>query len=219
MLDIHKIMRELAQCHPRRIFHSEADFQHEFAWKLHKLDNEVRLEYPFTSNKKGKRQYLDIWLPKMGVAIELKYHTSELNTPLSESVESFQLTGQARGPQLRYDFCKDVMRLENLNLPDYKVGFAILLTNSRALWNLPGNQPIVDKCFRLHEERKIIKGTLKWGPKKSKQEEEGSRVCAICLKGSYRPEWKDFLTLAKPKHGLFRYLAFQVPSPESEGGT
>ena len=72
MFDITHLMNELARYRP--VFHSEADFQHALAWRIHEAmpDCEVRLEYkPFPT----KRLYLDLWLPDIGVAMELKYCT------------------------------------------------------------------------------------------------------------------------------------------------
>lgn len=227
-------MDELA-CRRPPIFHSEADFQHELAWLLRKETHiKPRLEYPYPpkprkdkKDTKGenakirKREYMDIWLPGKDVAIELKYQTNELGSSLSG--ESFQLTQQSRGPQVRYDFLKDVQRLEDLDLPGYKVGFAILLTNSRSLWNAPAKnrkEPIVDPEFRLHEydedgNRRVISGCLEWADH-SKQKCEGPRTHPLCLNGSYRPCWKKYYDLKFDKEpGLFKYLAFQVPSPES----
>ena len=51
MLDITHLMNELA--HDRLVFHSEADFQHALAWRIHDAmpDCGVRLEYsPFQPN-------------------------------------------------------------------------------------------------------------------------------------------------------------------------
>jgi hypothetical protein len=53
MLDVHAILKDLAQRRP--IFHSEADFQHSLAWLIHEklADAAIRLELPFELNKQS----------------------------------------------------------------------------------------------------------------------------------------------------------------------
>ena len=78
MLDIANLMLGLSKSRP--IFHSEADFQHAFAWQIHERlpDCQVRLEYnPLPAQK--KRMYLDIWVQSLKVATELKYPTRKLD--------------------------------------------------------------------------------------------------------------------------------------------
>ena len=71
MLDIANLMLGLSTARP--IFHSEADFQHAFAWQLHERlpDCQIRLEFnPLPAQKKG--MYLDIWVQSLKVAIHEK---------------------------------------------------------------------------------------------------------------------------------------------------
>ena len=77
MLDIESLLTGLAES--RRVFHSEADFQHALAWQIHQAapHSQVRLEvnaFPV----QDRRRFLDIWLPVEGIAIELKYATRKL---------------------------------------------------------------------------------------------------------------------------------------------
>ena len=46
MLDISTLLAGLAES--RKVFHSEADFQHAFAWHIHQKmpDSQIRLEFP-----------------------------------------------------------------------------------------------------------------------------------------------------------------------------
>ena len=78
MLDINRLMNGLAAERP--VFHSEADFQHALAWRIREeTGRDVRLEFPPFP---AERIYLDLWMPSIGVAIELKYLTSKLNVTL-----------------------------------------------------------------------------------------------------------------------------------------
>ena len=79
-LAVHDLMRRLAADRP--VFHSEADFQFALAWRIRELtpNCEVRLEYRV--HLADKPLYLDLWLPTLGTAIELKYKTRELLAPI-----------------------------------------------------------------------------------------------------------------------------------------
>ena len=135
-LDIHHLMEGLSQSRP--IFHSEADFQHALAWKIHEImpDSQIRLEYPFRHD--GNPMYLDIWLPTERIAIELKYLTRRLEQDYEG--ERFALRDQSAHDVRRYDFLKDVQRLESVvehaEQPT-RGGVAVLLTNDSAYSKSP----------------------------------------------------------------------------------
>ena len=78
MIEIPALMRKLAIERP--LFHSEADFQHALAWRSREEhpNSGVRLEYKPPTNAGEERMQLDIWLVRLGVAIELKYKTGKL---------------------------------------------------------------------------------------------------------------------------------------------
>ncbi len=181
MLDINSLMADLSS--HRQIFHSEADFQHALAWRIHETVPEcrVRLEYPFFDEE--RRKYLDIWIPDRGIAIELKYHTRKLE--LAWDGESFALRDQAAQDILRYDSLKDIQRLERLisERDACKAGFAVLLTNNPLLWDaarsLPGN---IDAAFHLHEGHRI-QGELAWSGRAGAGTTK-NRESPIPLKGS-----------------------------------
>ena len=109
MLDVTKLMDDLASDRP--MFHSEADFQHALAWRIHAegLDARVRLEWPVELPDQRKRIYLDLWLPGSNVAVELKYLTRGLN--FEHEGEHFTLRNQGAQDIRRYDFLKDIERL------------------------------------------------------------------------------------------------------------
>ena len=156
-----------------------------------------------------ERMSLDIWLPDMGIAIELKYGTRKLKVERDGGV--FELGDQVSLPSLRYDFVKDVQRLERVTVEYDPVdaGFAVLLTNDPSYWNPPRKKDPVDAEFRIHEGA-VVGSKMEWSPTTSPGTKEG-REDPIELNGSYECRWRDYLRL-EGEYGQFRYLAIKVPA-------
>ena len=206
MLDIVDVMSELAQRRP--VFHSEADFQHAFAWCIHTTnpDGGVRLEYKPLPNKPV---YLDLWFPDIGVAVELKYFTRKLE--VKHSGGSFALRDQiAQPPPRRYDFLKDIQRLEQVcrERREAQAGFAVLLTNDHLYWTRPAQDNVVDADFRLHVGRRVA-GGIDWS-KGTSDGTKKNREKSICLDGSYELQWRGYANVGGGRYGLFRYLMVRV---------
>ena len=208
MLDITNLMNDLACDRP--VFHSEADFQHALAWCIHDAipDGEVRLEFkPFPVS--AEQIYLDIWLPGIGVAVELKYKTRELH--LRRDGEYFALRDHSAVDISRYDFLKDIQRLEQLRqLRNARVGFAILLTNNHSFWTPPppSRPTTIDAAFRLHEGRTIT-GEMAWCERAGAGTTK-NREAPIRLSGSYDLHWQDYADMGDGRNRRFRYLAVQT---------
>lgn len=224
MLDIHDLMRSLSASRP--VFHSERDFQLAFAWGIHEMipNCAVRLEYkPFAS----EALYLDIWLPTLGTAIELKYKTRQLW--LESNQEKYFLEDQGAQNLSRYDFLVDVHRLERTveERESAKRGFAVMLTNDRSYWDPPrhGGNETDDAAFRIHEGREFF-GKLEWSHSERLRAKR-TRKNPIVLSDSYHLHWYDYSdnttateeTLRKfgpnllrrdSMHPQFRYLALPV---------
>ena len=168
------------------------------------LDCGVRLEFkPFPAEP----MHLDIWLPGIGVAVELKYKTRKLN--LLREGESFALREAAARDISRYDFLKDIQRLEQLRkLPNARSGFAVLLTNDPSYWKHPSRNATIDAAFSLHEGR-TIKGEMAWselaGAGTTKH-----REAPIRLNGSYDLHWQDYADMGDGHNRRFRYLAVRT---------
>jgi hypothetical protein len=112
--DMHGLMSNVANSRP--LFHSEADFQHAFAWEVHRQfpDASFRLEKPIST--KGGVVHLDVLVERGEaiVAIELKYKTRKLS--VETPTETFNLRNHSAQDLGRYDFIKDVSRLEDISL-------------------------------------------------------------------------------------------------------
>ena len=217
MLDVRKLMYDLASDRP--VFHSEADFQHALAWRIHAegLDARIRLEWPVEWPSPTERIYVDLWLPGNSVAVELKYLTRRLD--FERNGERFALRNQGAQDIRRYDFLKDVERLENLSLSeqtDVRAGFAILLTNDHLYWKPPSKpKKTVDAEFRIHAGR-TVEGEMAWSEDASPGTKKG-REDPIRLKGSYTLQWQDFGDARDGAYRQFKYLVIQIGHPNVVG--
>ena len=218
--DIDLLMRCLSDT--RQIFHSEADFQHALAWKIHESipDCDICLERPFSEDEtENERIHIDIWCRTLKVAIELKYYTRSLKYLSAD--EQFALKNQGAQPTKRYDFLKDIQRLEQLIKKDKaKYGFAVLLTNDPSYWKTPAQkwEETKDAKFRLHEGRKVKvtckNSKLAWKSDTGEGTKKG-RECPIEIKmGPYELGWRCYSELKgdkKEDNRQFRYLAVKIP--------
>jgi len=206
MIDIRRLLRALAAKRP--VFQSEADFQHALAWEIHLQHptHSVRLE--FKPPQLDKRVYLDIWAVDKStiLAIELKYKTRLLDVRIGQ--ESFHLLDQSAQDLARYDFLRDINRLEQIVFTRSSMGYAVFLTNDSAYWKPPRNSGTVDADFRIHQGR-VLTGNLQWGTGASKGTMR-SREHTISIKGVYSLNWQDYSKPSKASYGKFRYLLVEV---------
>ena len=206
MLDIRSLMTGLAEI--RKVFHSEADFQHALAWHIHQTmpKSQIRLEFPVPVEH--RKMYVDLYLPGLKTAIELKYVTRSVE--LKHNGESFALLNHGAHPPRRYDFLRDIQRLERMcsELKLCEAGHAVLLTNDPLYWKPPGRQGTVDAAFRVHEGQEI-QGKREWTDEVSPGTKKG-REKPIQLKGPYCLRWQDYSDFSEKARGRFRYLAVSV---------
>ena len=205
-LDLPAALAALAEQRP--VFHSEADFQFALAWVIRKRHPgiEVRLEYPAPWD--GPRSYIDVWLRNGDGPnpVELKYWTSK--TELTFADETFDLKQQGAQDQGRYDFWKDVERIERLIASGLTTGgYVVALTNDRGYWN-EGREGTIDGAFRMHAGR-VVQGTLSWSPHASAGSIKG-RESPIDLSGGYVTHWHHYSQPAEGPGGEFRYLLLDV---------
>ncbi len=207
MINIEEIMKDLAKHRP--IYHSEADFQHAFAWEIHKRlpGAAVRLELPFEDQR--RKLHLDVWVSDSNVAlaVELKYKTRALETEVQG--EAFSLRDQSAQDLGRYDFIKDIVRLEQITANRQSaIGYAILLTNDSAYWNPGASANAIYAAFRL-EEGTILQGTLAWGKRASEGTMRG-REAPLPLKGKYKAHWQDYSEVPGKRYRRFRFVCIPV---------
>jgi hypothetical protein len=207
MVNITDVLATLAQ--QRSIFHSEADFQHALAWELHnQLPNAaIRLELPVAH--RNKLLHVDIWIVQNEqiLALELKYKTRALVLPIGD--ETFKLLNQSAQDFGRYDFIKDLQRLELL-LADRRqaIGYAILLTNDSSYWTPPRDAGSIDADFRVPDGR-MLHGVLQWKAHASVGTMRG-REAPLEISGTYPLRWDEYAQPTTKSYGRFRYLAIKV---------
>jgi len=208
---LHEIMNDLSKARP--IFHSEADFQHALAWMIHEIypNFEVRLEKREIVD--GKEIYFDIFVLAASDAfpIEVKYKTGKLKMTIPTDrgyKEEYDLKNQVAHDVARYNFIKDILRIEKFR----RGGFAVFLTNDKSYWEESSYKGL-DDAFKIHEGRKIS-GTLNWkegtgaGTIKGKEE-------PITLRKKYTLHWRDYAELktdsaSQQRNTRFRYLLIEV---------
>lgn len=193
----------------RPLFHSETDFQHAFAWEFHRFARawDVRLEVPIRTGVVSI--YLDFLARSANaeVAIELKYKTRALDTTISG--ERFRLKNQAAQDIGRYDFFKDLNRVEKYVQSDkQRRGFAIFLTNDSAYWKAPARSGHAYSEFAMNENREIS-GSLEWGETVSAGTRRG-RDETITILHQYRLQWRAYSSVAVKHYGDFRYLCVEA---------
>lgn len=194
----------------RQVFHSEADFQHELAVQIARLDRGVDLRLERPVRVPGARPInLDILLRRGGVqyALELKYITARLEVSVGD--EEFMLRSQSAQDLRRYDILKDVMRVETLIKAGVVAGgMSVTITNDRGMWSETRKIGPIDEAFRLHHGRTVT-GNLAWGAHAAAGTVRG-RESVLVLGGSYTLEWAAYSRVDAQRNGEFRMLIAEV---------
>lgn len=212
-LDLKQLMARLASERP--IFHSEADFQHALAWQIHTAHPEARVRLE-TRPERGIRLDLLVSIKDETIAIELKYLVSRVDQVFLG--ERFNLPNQAAQDISRYDFLKDVARVERFvadRIADR--GIALALSNDQGYWRSGTKLDPVDLMFRLNEGREIS-GALSWGLMAGAGTTKG-REMPLKLTGRYECAWQDYSSIGQSsgKPIVFRYLLIEVQRNETVG--
>ena len=186
----------------RPVFHSEGDFQHEFASALTDEGlSRVRVEWPSKVNgdsESGKSKWVDIVAD--GVAIELKHKPGEYVLAL-EGEKFLSPRDTDANVVDRREFWEDVWRVDQLvNSPNHEFvcGFAILLTNREKFWKrtLRGSAPFAYDGYET-------KGFFNKG---HGQHRKLSRACTV-----HWEDWSDLET--QSGSGVFRCAVVEVKPP------
>ncbi|WP_034601044.1 hypothetical protein [Clostridiisalibacter paucivorans] len=194
----------------RKVFHSEADFQFALAWEIKKLYTEVDVRLEYAYNIHDKIYHIDILVMLEGkfIPIELKYKTLKKSLIIGD--EEFTLRNHGAQDLGKYDFIKDIVRLETLLSDENKFveGYAVMLTNDPSYWNGSIRKNTCCAAFDIGNDKKIS-GVLKWAERTStgtmKNREE-----ALDLLSEYKMKWYEYSYFDEKRNGTFKYLAVKV---------
>ena len=193
--DIDCILQKLSQ----RVdcFLSECQFQHELAREIREyfilqgISNQYEIELEFPSNNLPKRIYYDLVIKDKTTneycVIELKYKTKKEKVVYKS--EKYNLTEHAAVGNARFDFLKDIERLENFGQDNkgrtFALGFAIFLTNTKSYQNKATTANYSE--FSIAEPL-ISSGTKRW----KGGMHTGRYNSTVNLKGEYMVDWKNY---------------------------
>ena len=207
-MDITKIINNLSN--KRKIFVSEADFKFALAWEIKSEIPEAKVRLEYCPVDIDPSMHIDI-LVKMGediYPIELKYMTKQCDVTVDD--ERFILKNQGAQDIKRYDFIKDISRVERLSesMDNFKEGYCIAITNDPSYWNTSSNKNTCDAAFRINHNS-IKEGKLEWaahtGNGTNKNREE-----SLILKNRYDIYWQEYSKIDNSSSGQFKYLSINV---------
>lgn len=209
---LNRIVQSLAINRP--FFYSEADFQHSLALELERQGYIVYLEYPING------EHIDIIIEKDGwyYPIELKYKTKAFSCPGLFGT-TCSLKNQHARDLGRYDYWKDVRRIEDLKIAHDKIreGYAIILTNDSEYWTAPTKNTI-DRDFKLHNGMNVKDVFWHNIPQNAGNDPDfkaGSTIYrGFSLNKKYIvPGWIDYSTFIDPvdnRTQVFKFLTINV---------
>lgn len=207
-MGIIKILNKL-MC-KRKIFVSEADFQFALAWEIKGeiTEAEVRLEYCTMDIDPTMNIDILVRINNYIYPIELKYMTKICNATVDE--EKFILKDQGAQDTRRYDFIKDVCRVEKLSetMKDFKEGYCIAITNDASYWEKNSNNETCDAAFRIGDNS-IKEGKLVWSPHTGSGTNKG-REETLKLRNKYHIKWNNYSKITYCTNGEFKYLCLKI---------
>lgn len=202
--DLHKILKVLSKERP--LFHSEADFKFALACKIKEeiSPEKIIIEYP--ESICDKRIYIDIYFKKDNKEyyLELKYKTKKLIFNNEEM--KYNLKDQKACDFGRYDFIKDIERLEKITCGTQdKLGYVIFLSNDENY--LQGTKKTnQDYSFNIENNTTITRGEKSWSKEKILKN-LGSRKNSLNINNDYFVQWRNYSNF---KNYEFNYLAIKI---------
>ncbi len=175
----------------RKLFSSEADFQFALAWTIKELYPRVEVRLEWIPVDYNPNIYIDIVVLDDGrlIPIELKYKTKKTDKLVDG--ERFVLKNQSAQDLGRYDFLKDIQRIEFIkkHFSNFSEGYAILLTNDPYYLVRPSASASYTQFSIADGDTKT--GSLRWA--------DGSQASllrkGIDLAGSYPIRWGKYSIL------------------------
>ena len=200
----------------KNVYTCEAQFQFDLADEIRTFLNEktgvyiVYVEYP--QMIVNRTVHYDIVIESTNVdpheycVIELKYKTVAMQNascygqPCTLKTHAAQSLG-------RYDFYKDIERIENCSLNTDRhtaKGYAILLTNDKCYWTKNGANRLY-QAFSLQDRTTISQGIKSWPTNIKVSSIGNNRNKCISLKNTYNLNWVQWGNSVN-----FKYLLLEV---------
>lgn len=199
-----------ALSHKRKIFVSEADLQFSLAWQIQQQypDADIRLEYCPVEIDKSMHVDILVKMKDSYIPIEVKYF--KMGCDVIVDGERFVLKNQGAQDIARYDFLKDITRIEKLIMADSKFtkGYVVLLANDPTYWSAPASTKTCDAEFRIHNGA-VKSGELSWAEHTGKGTMMG-REKSLSLMGNYVMDWQDFSKIDEGRAGSFKLVSLKV---------
>lgn len=198
-MQFEKALKTIIQSHfvsqkSNKAYYSEASVQHKIAIEIYKL---LRIESILEKKIKGKKEYLDILCKRGNIryGIELKYKTKKVES------RSFEYTTQSAQNNGKYDFLRDVARIESyVSSKILNTGFIVFITNDKRYFN------------PAREKTKIKKFDLINCLKKNYKPSWEGRNAMVKLQRKYPIKWQpDKRTDDENNVAYFRYCILKVP--------
>ncbi|MCU6796824.1 hypothetical protein OB236_32335 [Paenibacillus sp. WQ 127069] len=169
----------------------------------------LHVGYMTQINRELGTDKIDIWAVKgnESIAIEIRYKTSLLQTMYRG--QYVHLKNQGAQDISRYDFVKDLSKVERvvLSRPNVK-GYALLITNDQLYWQIPKKHNSVDAAFHVYDGNTVC-GICSWKDVASSGTILG-REEPIHFSGSYQLRWQPYLSLGSNKNECFQALLIEV---------
>lgn len=203
LMNIDTILSALSSKHP--FFRSQKEFQEILIKEL--TLHGFRCTPDKFVNQKDK---VDIWAEGPGnneiIIFEVRNKTKKLS--FSYNGTSYELKNHGAQDQGRYDFVKDIEKVEKAVSSRRNIkGYAILISNDPYYWDTPVKHDSVDRDFHINEGR-VLRGILKWDSIASSGTTK-NREDSIKLNQSYVLSWRNYSSVSNTKYGSFRYLLVQ----------
>ncbi len=199
----HSALASLAVRRP--VFHSEADFQHELAIELERLQPglSVRLEFPVPDGAIDIILLDEVRKPRF--AIELKYRKARLVTEVLG--EQFDLSNHGARDHGAYAIWRDVSRIEQIESGKLQ-GMVIVVTNDKNyLSEAKESTNFYD--FRLSAGRRLVPlSELNWRDLESQSFRK--YPATISVQGNYHLEWGDYSRVEGRNNTRFFCLKLEV---------
>lgn len=209
-LDIENILKNLAS--RGDLYLCESQFQFDLAKEISRRFKKsvIHLEFPSEIIGTNRFVYYDIVVQEntQYFVIELKYKTKE--DEITYKGENYPLKNQAAQDLGRFDYLKDISRIEQWSILNpnrqFGGGVAIILTNDSSYWTRDGKNCNYEE-FSLKDGLKIMAGKKNWKSGTTPASTGINRISGLTLRDNYSINWNGYCSGKKYE---FKYLIEEI---------